>query len=189
MKPSQKLVKALARGTVIPFVGSGVSMSVTVSGKPQFPSCEKLLRGMTESMDDDDAEIVNRYCNKKSWFKAAEETIEALSHSGFCELMRKRFDIDQPQDADWSVVDALWSLKPSIVATTNYDNVLEWRKSGSRRLLNDQPEELGILYTQQDTDRPRILHLHGHIEKASSLILAPSHYDKLYSSDDSKLQY
>lgn len=70
--------------------------------------------------------------------------------------------------------------------TTNYDNVLAWRKPDSRLLLNDQPEELAELYRAADPQRPC---LHGHIERAASLILAPAQYDAFYRDAETLQQY
>ena len=58
----------------------------------------------------------------------------------------------QPADADWSLPDAIWRLQTPIVVTTNYDHVLGWGKPESRRLLNDQPEELAELYRATDVE-------------------------------------
>ena len=136
---------------------------------------------MTDGMDEDDATIVDSYCNKQKWLKAGEAAFDGLAPATFFKTMRQKFDVPEPQNADRSVVDTLWRLEPPIVVTTNYDNVLRWRKTSSRLLLNDEPEELAGLYRNTDSSRPTIWHLHGHVERAGSLILAPSQYDQFYS--------
>jgi len=188
----EKLIQQFAQGRVVPFVGSGVSMAVRVNGKPVFPSWGGLLADMADALvaagKPDEAEIVRLQCKRQRWFKAAEEAIEGLNTKGFRDVLRKRFNVPQPADADWSLPDAIWRLQSPIVVTTNYDQVMAWRKPDSQRLLNDQPEELAELYHAADPQRPFIWHLHGHIERAASLILAPAQYDAFYRDGEQTLK-
>ena len=186
------LLQELAQGRVVPYVGSGVSLAVRVAGQPVFPSWSGLLSEMADALaqagNDDDAGIVRGHCNKRRWFKAAEAALEGLHKHGFFEVLRRRFDIAEPAGADWSLPDAIWRLQPSVIVTTNYDDVLFWRKRESRRMLNDQPEELAELYRAADPQRPFIWHLHGHISRAKSLILAPAQYNTFYADAEQTLQ-
>ncbi|MFM8727598.1 MAG: SIR2 family protein, partial [Planctomycetaceae bacterium] len=47
-------------------------------------------------------------------------------------------------------------------------------------VLNSSHRELQALF--DDSDRPPVWHLHGHVDTADSLILAPSQYRPLYSA-------
>jgi len=151
-----------------------------------------LLQDMADSLaatgDEGDAGIIRQHCEKGRWFKAGAEAFEYLGKAGFFDVMRRRFDVPPPADADWSLPDAIWRMQPSIVLTTNYDNVLAWRKPESRRLLNDQLAELAQLYRAADAKRPTVWHLHGHIERADSLILAPIQYEAFYGDPEQTRQ-
>lgn len=104
MSIPKSLVEDLARGDVVPFVGSGVSLSV----KPGlFPTWAQLLQSMA----------------------------------------------------------GLWRLEPSLVVTTNYENVLGWAGPPSVRVLNSQKAELAELYRSASPEKPRIWHLHGHVDR------------------------
>ena len=46
--------------------------------------------------------------------------------------------------------------------------------------MNDQKAELAELYRTATADAPRVWHLHGHISRADSLILAPGQYEAFY---------
>jgi len=192
MEIPPRLIEQLARGRVVPFVGSGVSLAVKVDGKALFPSWGGLLADMAAELvaagNEDDAAIVRSHCNKRRWLKAAEAALDGLNQRGFFDVLKRRFDIPQPPDADWSLPDAVWRLRPPIVLTTNYDDVLAWRNPRSRRLLNDQPEELAVLYREADPQRPFVWHLHGHISRAKSLILAPAQYEDFYGDAEQTLQ-
>lgn len=47
-------------------------------------------------------------------------------------MMKNKFGIQQPTDVDVSLPQAIWSLEPRVVVTTNYDRVLEWAKSSAQ---------------------------------------------------------
>lgn len=193
MKIPDPLIQALIQQQLVPFIGSGVSLAVTAGDKTErkrlFPSWGGLLECMAEKLDESDAGIVRGHCHKRRWLKAAEAALEGLGKHSFNTVMREMFDIAQPPDADWSLPDAVWRLQPPLVVTTNYDRVLDWRKPGSRRLLNDQLAELAELYRAIDPQRPTVWHLHGHIERADSLILAPVQYDAFYAGAETAKQY
>jgi hypothetical protein len=73
------------------------------------------------------------------------------------------FQVDCPSDVNLSLPKGIWNLRPSIVITTNYEDVLQWANAGSQRMLNDQHAELVDLFRASTPDRPIVWHLHGHI--------------------------
>ncbi len=183
-----KLKSEFAKGRVVPFVGSGVSLAVD---RTLFPTWGELLKDMEAALrgmpKEEHADLVRIQCKLKKWLDAAKVAWEELGKNGFYDVMRKRFDIPKPAQADWSLPDAIWGLKPGIVITTNYDNVLTWCNPNSKQLLNRQKPELAGLY-DATAERPLVWHLHGHISDLESLILAPSQYDMFYA-DESRKQY
>src|SRR5262249_36867189 len=98
----------------------------------------------------------------------------------FNRALRESFRKRRPSDGDLSVVEGIWRLKPPVVITTNYDDVLRW---GSPRdvevVANDQPEELELL-RDATPDWPWIWHLHGTIQRLGTLVLAGADYRRLY---------
>ncbi|MFM7834778.1 MAG: SIR2 family protein, partial [Planctomycetaceae bacterium] len=91
--------------------------------------------------------------------------------------------VSVPQGScDLRLTKAIWGLNPRLVVTTNYDRVLQWgsEAADARVVLNSSHRELQALF--DDSDRPPVWHLHGHVDTADSLILAPSQYRPLYSA-------
>jgi len=184
----ETLIHQLVQGRVVPFVGSGVSLAVQPGF---FPTWSELLRTLAERLQKeskkDDAEIVRRYVKKGQLNKAANEALDELGPAHFREVMQSTFGIDQPADVDLALPTALWSLRPKLVVTTNYDRVLQWSNSAARFATNSQQANLADLFTGSEADKPFVWHLHGHVDDPDSLILAPQQYDRLYREavDDS----
>ena len=179
-----KLKSEFAKGRVVPFIGSGVSLAVKNSLFPTWggllKEMESALRGMDKGRR---AEQVKIPCEFHEWLDAAKVALKELGKRGFHDVMLQRFDVPEPTDANWSLPDAIWGLKPSVVITTNYDNVLSWSNPNSKQLLNRQKPELARLYRDATVENPCVWHLHGHISDLESLILAPSQYDEFYAGE------
>ena len=164
-----------------PFVGSGVSRAAY-----GFPAWDGLLERMAQRLEresqPDEANVVRYQLKKKRFLKAAEEAWQELHPAGFHQVLCDTFDVREPQTPplDLALPRALWSLRPSIIVTTNYDRVLIWANPAANAILNDQRAELGDLYRTATAAAPRVWHLHGHIERADSLILAPIQYEAFY---------
>ena len=86
----------------------------------------------------------------------------------------------RPGDADLSVVRALWALRPEVMLTTNYDDVLLWGREGAEPISNDQEDELNLMDAEASPDTPRLWYLHGTIHRLSTLILGGADYTRLY---------
>jgi formylglycine-generating enzyme required for sulfatase activity len=179
----ESLVAELVAGRLVPFVGSGVSRAAY-----DFPAWDGLLERMAQRLEQeaqpDEANAVRYQLKKKRFLKAAEEAWQELHPAGFHQVLRDTFDVREPQTPplDLALPRALWSLCPSIIVTTNYDRVLIWANPAANTILNDQRAELGELYRTATAAAPRVWHLHGHIERAGSLILAPIQYEAFYGN-------
>lgn len=105
---------------IIPFIGSGVSCSVK---QELFPTWRDLLLRMAEHLEKEtkmnEASLVKVKVDMARLFEAAEEAWSALGKSGFNAIMREYFQVQQPPDADLSIVKAIWDLRPRLVITTN----------------------------------------------------------------------
>ena len=187
----QALIDELVDGQVVPFVGSGVSLSVK---RGLFPTWPELLHSMGERLEEDararEATLVKTFWDMDRLFDAAAEAFRGLGKAGFYALMRERFQIEKPEEVDLSLVEAIWRLKPRLVTTTNYENVLVWNGSAPTRVLNGQKPELAELSRTATPEKPKIWHLHGHIDDAGSLILAPRQYEAFYAEvENAKSDY
>jgi formylglycine-generating enzyme required for sulfatase activity len=179
------LKNALDKGQLVPFIGSGVSLSVK---KNLFPTWVELLQRMAQTLRDEKkdnaANIVDAYCQPEDidLLQAAKEAYKKLGKARFNEVMSKTFKIPQPSDADLSLPQAIWNLNPGIVITTNYDQVLTWANPQAEIRLNSHKDELAGLIRNLSPALPQVWHLHGHISTLGSLILAPSQYADFYDA-------
>ena len=195
--PPQSLVDAVKLRTAVPFVGSGLSVSV---GRGLFPDWKGLIERLATRLDKEglaaDASDVRTHLAAQRFPEAAELAFEKLTPSRFSEEMQAVFDRRlPPPNANLSAVEALWRLRPRTVITTNYDSALEWPfapRGGGRPYAqatdppgvayNDEPALLQRIITPRDGERPQIWHLHGSVNLPSTLILTKPQYERLYAA-------
>lgn len=182
MNLPRELVEAVRRHQVVPFVGAGVSMGVK---RGLFPSWTQLLEGLTERLAQEaipESVIadVRRRIDEGDYLTAAELAFKEMGAFRFNRFLRERLRMRRPDDADLSVVRALWALRPEVMLTTNYDDVLLWGREGAEPISNDQEDELNLMDAEASSDTPRLWYLHGTIHRLSTLILGGADYARLY---------
>jgi len=125
----QSLQTEFAAGRLVPFIGSGVSLSVKHG---LFPTWGELLRQLAQvlevEVDPWYAKQVATHCEPPDpdFLEAAKIALIRLGKARFNKMMSEKFKISQPSDADLSLPQAIWKLNTGIVITTNYDQVLTW---------------------------------------------------------------
>ncbi len=181
----QSLVDALRAGTLIPFVGAGVSVGAVRQLPPQyrFPDWKGLIEALAdrlvaEGMADNAATVRATLANDA--MAAAAQAMQFLGRKPFQEVMESLFDRLCPRGADLSLVSAIWQLRPPFVVTTNYDRVLEWPFNAGevRSIGNDDPSYVNELTLP--SNRRRVWHLHGTIDRIDTIILTADQYTSLY---------
>ncbi|HEX5751579.1 MAG TPA: SIR2 family protein [Archangium sp.] len=178
----RELIEAVRKHQVVPFVGAGVSMGVK---RELFPSWKQLLEGLAERLEQEAlpetvVAEVRRHIAGGDFLTAAEIGFKEMGAFRFNRFLRERLRVRRPADAELSVVRALWSLRPEVMLTTNYDDVLLWGQEGAEPLSNDQDDELHLMDAEASPDAPRLWYLHGTIHRLSTLILGGADYARLY---------
>lgn len=187
----RELVEAVRKYQAVPFIGAGISMGVK---RGMFPSWIQLLEGLAERMRDESipdsavAEVKQRIA-QGDFLTAAELAFKELGAYRFNRFLRERLRVRQPQDADLSVIRALWELRPPVVLTPNYDDVLLWGREDAEAVSNDQEDELNLMDTEASSDTPRVWYLHGTIHRLATLVLAGADYKRLYGDSDQPTSY
>ncbi|AKJ03190.1 SIR2-like protein [Archangium gephyra] len=182
MNLPRELVEAVRKHQVVPFVGAGVSMGVK---RGLFPSWKQLLEGLAQRLEQEAlpetvvAEVRQRI-DGGDFLTAAELGFKELGAFRFNRFLRERLRVLRPADAELSVVRALWGLRPEVMLTTNYDDVLLWGREGAEPISNDQDDELHLMDAEASPDAPRLWYLHGTIHRLSTLILGGADYARLY---------
>lgn len=181
----QSLVDALRAGTLIPFVGAGVSVGAVrqLAAEYRFPDWKGLIEALAdrlvkEGLPDDAATVRATLANDA--MAAAAQAMQFLGRKPFQEVMESLFDRLRPRGADLSLVAAIWRLRPPFVVTTNYDRVLEWpfNPGEVRSIGNDDPSYINELTLP--ASRRRVWHLHGTIDRIDTIILTADQYTSLY---------
>ncbi|MEI7698282.1 MAG: SUMF1/EgtB/PvdO family nonheme iron enzyme [Planctomycetia bacterium] len=179
------LMMAIAARTLVPFVGAGVSVGVTEHAPRKFPSWTELIGKLAQTLDSKNPKTAKRVratIEDGDLLDAANVALEKLGKSDFTKCVVDALDV-QKTHCDLTLPQAVWGLNPRLVVTTNYDRVLHWASDKDPRLvLNTSHGELRQLF--DPVDRPWLWHLHGQMDTADSLILAPSQYKPLYSAKD-----
>jgi hypothetical protein len=187
----RELVEAVRRSQVVPFVGAGISMGVK---RGLFPSWIQLLEGLAERMRDEGlpesaVTEVRQRITQGDFLTAAETAFQELGAYRFNRFLRERIRLRMPRDADLSVIQALWELRPPVVLTPNYDDVLLWGREDAEAVSNDQDDELNLMDAEASPDSPRVWYLHGTIHRLSTLVLAGADYKRLYGDAAQPVSY
>lgn len=186
-----ELLSSIIKGSVIPFVGAGMSA-------PIYPLWGDVLNKLTEKLaSEKNREAVNDILNDSSvsdtYTRAADKLIELRSETNVFRDLLKIFNENKIVDADLKkmavyLLPFLFQDKPAI--TTNYDRVLEH----VFRLLGAEFDN-GSVFTPDSymagSVSQQSLHclfkIHGDIGKETidgrKLILSGESYDRVYTPD------
>jgi len=187
----KELKTAILDGTLIPFVGAGVSRDVKdTKGQCVFPSWRQLLEFAADRLEQEnkvaDAAVVRGLVGlaKPNFLDAARCARDGL-HALWYEVLKEHLDPRRKDIAQDSLelARAVWKLaKGLVVITTNYDNVLEWAQPEEVKSISiNASAELSDLLKGKLRKRA-IWHLHGHVSDLANLVLTPDGYEKLYPS-------
>ncbi len=180
-----ELLLAIARRKLVPFVGAGVSLGVNKpQAAQQFPAWTQLLQSLVTKLGQIDPKAANRVratIDDCDLLDAANIALRKLGKADFADAVVRAVSVAKG-DCDLTLPQAIWGLNPCVIVTTNYDRVLQWGDGDRdpRVVLNSSHRELQDLFN--DHPRPAVWHLHGHMDHADSLILAPDQYRPLYAA-------
>lgn len=191
MKIPEKLRQRLREGKVIPFVGTGVSMSVREhDGAGLFPSWGEMLERAAVRLEAEGdgacAGLVRNFLSLKApnYLEAARYAHEGLGPSIWYDFLREQLDKPPESAAPESLelAKAVWNLGSKLVITTNFDRVLHWASAelgGPASWDIDAPAELAEMLRGGLSTRT-VWHLHGQIHNATKIILTPGSFSLLY---------
>ncbi|MCP3963403.1 MAG: SUMF1/EgtB/PvdO family nonheme iron enzyme [bacterium] len=198
-----KLRQRLRAGRVIPFVGAGVSMAVQRSdASALFPSWHQLLLRGAERLEAEakpiDATLVRALVEVQDadYLDAARRLRKELGPV-WLDFLQEQINVKRAEanEDSLALARAVWGLGSRLIATTNYDRILEWACPGELR------DDLGTWDIKATAEQARLLsegaaqvptvwHLHGRIRNAADLILTPGGYERLYAPEgDSEKSY
>lgn len=198
MSLTQSLQQALSSKKIIPLVGAGVSMSIKdKNGNPVFPSWKDLLLSAAEKLKSEQlnnkAKLVEAFLEEEEYQQAAKYAYEGLKNGHWHNFIQEKIDIDLEtlDDKSAELPKAIWKLSKQII-TLNYDRILSWSYPGSSAQVSiiDNSKAANLPNIHNDSQKPIVWHLHGHIDNSEKLILTPDSYAKLYpTSEQAETEY
>lgn len=195
MSIPRTLEERLRGGRIIPFVGAGVSMAVLdrKSGTPLFPSWGQLLKRAADRLDAEQnplyAKLVRSLLeiDRPDYLEAARRAREGLKSIWF-DFLKEQIDHTRglADENSLSLAQAIWSLGSKFLITTNYDKVLRWAcpQESDLDILDIVSPVEHVKALRGELTKPTLWHLHGRIENAIDLVLAPESYNRLYGETD-----
>jgi tetratricopeptide (TPR) repeat protein len=182
------LVRRLAEGAVVPFVGAGVPMAI---GPTQFPSWRELVAKLIEALRAEGkmaaADAAERHMAGQHLLEAAQIARSALGGVRFDAAMRRLIPTSRPSDADLSLPRAIMDLRTPLTISTNYDDVLQWASNVPvRTVCNDGPGLAAVLGATATA--PVVWHLHGRIDRPDTIVLGRDDYARTYSGEDDAVE-
>jgi hypothetical protein len=169
-----RLKAAFKTGSVIPFVGAGLSMP---SGYPGWTSFLRRLRTESSIIEAD-----FEYLLAQGEYEDAAQRLFDDSHKLFNEGLVNHFAGNRDI---WGPVQYLPFVFDGTIFTTNFDNVLKRLfdregKSFDMEMFGDDSDEFVELLGR---GKRVLLRLHGHCDLLKHRVITKAEYDKVYDSE------
>ena len=172
----RRLQEIYRRGTMVPFVGAGLSMSSGYPGWTEFLYKIRQETRLTES-------VLNSLIANGHYEEAAQQLFDDMPNGAFLELLENSFGCIRELVGPVQRLPYLFSQS---VITTNFDNVLERcydevGKSFSEVLLGIYAQELP---RRLGEGKHVLVKLHGKADSSRERILTKQEYDRYYQDDN-----
>jgi len=164
-----------ANGNIVLWLGSGISK---MAGYPLWNELAYELIECYKRKHSDD--IINKMLEnfyQKGDFLRILETIKSKDESLYKKEIQRIFNANPHSEKDKSILYTIKKFmeKGVIVITTNIDMELQ-------RTLNLDDEKISIVPTREIRPTPKLIYLHGRIDKPESWVLTESDYAKAYDN-------
>lgn len=196
----KELQKLLSANKVIPFVGAGVSMTVTDKNEQKiFPNWPELLADFAEKLKDlgkeKEANGIRALLEmpKPDYLYIADlikKSFPTISH--YEDHLASVFDLpfNEIESSSLDLARSIWDLKQNLIITTNYDKVMQWAspKQHDTKYWDIQAVSEQASSLRSDILVPTIWHLHGHIDNKKDIILTTNSYKTLYDEQEGQFK-
>ncbi|MCM3154484.1 SIR2 family protein [Priestia aryabhattai] len=166
-------------GRLIPFLGAGTSVPLGL------PNWKELLLDLDRGLKETDAKQYNLLINRGQFFRALKFLNQysgvfkdkRVIKKEIARVINTRYKRNM-NDKFHNINDIL-NLNSDFYITTNYDNAFtDYRNNFVMPLNLNEIEDIQDLISE---NKQRVIHLHGNIEKQSSMIVDEDDYNNLYS--------
>ena len=167
------------KGRIIPMFGAGVSCAVG------YPSWKKLLKDIVEK--ESEKANVKKLLDEGKYEDAASFAQKKVGKRTFFDYIKNTFSIENMKKLDSCYISELPDVFTGIMATTNYDKVIETsyinRKKAITTYLPMDEFQYEAIEEHLHEGTNCLLKLHGSVDVTDSIIFSKEHYDKYYGFD------
>ncbi len=188
---ARHLKDAVASGNLVPFIGAGVSRQAKTKTEKRLPNWREFMEELiglasdetNEGLDPDVKAQIHQLIAEGKFLMAAEELKDRIDAVKLEHYIRTRFTAIGAEPAP--IHYALFKLKPQIIMTTNYDQLLEdaYIKTMKKTVQPITPEDSHlvqqVLKGYQEWDKPLIFKIHGTATDPKNVIFAEKDYRQL----------
>ena len=164
---------------IIPMFGAGVSCAVG------YPSWKKLLKNVVEK--ESEKADVEKLLSEGKYEDAASFAQKKVGKRAFFDYIKNTFSIENMKKLDSCYISELPDVFTGIMATTNYDKVIETsyinRKKAITTYLPMDEYQYEAIEEHLHQGTNCLLKLHGSVDVTDSIIFSKEHYDKYYGFD------
>lgn len=188
MNIPKKLIEALQNGSLVLFVGSGLSLRVFEQHRKKYPSWAELLHLLNNWCEENDAINISEH-------KMIEDIIKRNNYSVAAQLLKKRINKTEFDSFLYSVFNignqydkihkTILSLPFAYYITTNYDSVIETAYSDlfAKKIPALTFSEIGLANKFMNDNELFLFKIHGTFEQSSTVVLSDYDYHTLYNQD------
>ena len=181
-KVPELLKTAVRNGNLVLLVGSGISRQASDA----LPTWRTLITDMAENafskgmIKRAEQGHIKSLVKQHDFLMAAEALRSKYPLDEYFSFLREKFKT--PEAGPAPIHGALFSLKPTLIMTTNYDTLIEdafaakFRRNAVSWTPNNAPDVANYLHTASRPNAPPIFKLHGSIENMPSVILTETDY-------------
>jgi len=172
----KSLIHEIAERRVVFFVGAGISIAAYDEHKLSFPNWSQLLSTLALDLPKkSDRDYVGKLIRKSLYLEAAQVIHDTVPAAEFSTVLREQLIPGIPVHA--SVYEHIVQMDPKIIATTNYDTLIEknyehYSKGGFNLCRYNQGHALDDIRSPMRV----ILKTHGCISEPQNVVLSRSSY-------------
>ena len=183
------LKEAVESNNLVPFIGAGISRHAITKGLKPFPTWRDFIKELKELARDEDLSPederqIDELVDQGKFLMAAQQLKEEIEQGKLLRFIERRFTSTGAEPGP--IHSALFKLRPHLIMTTNYDQLLEHayaRVFGNQvspvTPKNSHRVQQVLKGYRQWIDRPIIFKIHGTATEPDEIIFAEKDYRKL----------
>lgn len=186
------LIQAVESSNLVPFIGAGISRHAITKGSKPFPTWKDFiqeLKGLArdENLSEDDEKQIDELVEQGKFLMAAQALKEEIEEGKLERFIERRFTSTGAEPGP--IHHALFKLRPHLIMTTNYDQLLEdaYAKEFGTQVSpvtpkNSHKVQQVLKGYRQWIDRPIIFKIHGTATEPEEIVFAEKDYRTLLYS-------